>query len=200
MFSYSNVGGKIKIFAKVIFALDTALMILLGFAILVLAEEGNTMGLFFIILGPVFSWLGSLVLYGFGELVERAAEIAHNTSGAYDARKPVKKIYCAKCGTEADYGTHFCSRCGTSFTQQQSSTKRSVELAEREAILNDMKRDNAQRGAEASEPPKSLPTVQINRFGDGMCPVCNNAVSFDGNVGISKCPRCQVELKIQKNG
>ena len=196
MFSYSNVGGKLKIFAKIIFALDTALTVLLGIAILILAEESNTMGLFFIILGPVFSWLGSLVLYGFGELVERAAEIAHNTSNTYHiAQKNVKKIFCQKCGSEADYGSQFCAQCGSRFSQQQSNRRKYAELAEREAILNEMKGETPQ-----TEMPKNLPVVQINRFGDGVCPVCNHGVSFEGNVGNVKCPHCFKDLKIQKMG
>ena len=108
----------------------------------------------------------------------------------------IPQITCRHCGTEAVYGTKFCAQCGSSFYQQQATTNREKENREREEILREMKMANAQMNA---EPPKNLPTVSINRFGDGMCPICNKGVSFEGNVGNAKCPHCQSELKIQKN-
>ena len=197
MFNYDNIGGKIKGFAKAIFIIYTVLTLLIGAAILITADEDRAIGIFMILFGPLCSWLGSLVLYGFGEIIDILYDISHSTNGAYrTAQKNDRRVTCRHCGTEAVYGTKFCAQCGSSFYQQQATTNREKENREREEILREMKMANAQMNA---EPPKNLPTVSINRFGDGMCPICNKGVSFEGNVGNAKCPHCQSELKIQKN-
>ena len=88
---FDNIGGKIKTLAKVIcwagigFSIFFGLLVFIGCA---LSESGFFdvvigffLGILLIIIGSLASWIGSFFLYGFGELIERTAEIAQNTRG-----------------------------------------------------------------------------------------------------------------------
>lgn len=93
---WSNIGHKIKTLAKVICWIGIVLSVLVG--IMAIATNGTLQsygytyntgsniltGILVIILGVLGSWLGSLTMYGFGELVERAMNIDDKLS----AKKP----------------------------------------------------------------------------------------------------------------
>ena len=91
--------------------------------------------MFITLAGIVVSWLGSLVLYGFGELVDRAISIdnklgiPHSPASQAVSSVPVSpaapgpapvtgpaaagsSIFCPECGFEQDNTHTFCSRCG----------------------------------------------------------------------------------------
>ncbi len=74
---YSNIGGKIKVFAKVIACIGVVICIIYGFVMLVSMEGMALIGLLIMTVGSLLSWLSSLVLYGFGELVENSSIIAN---------------------------------------------------------------------------------------------------------------------------
>ena len=67
---YENIGAKIKNWAKWIFIAEAIGAIITGLALLFLDEELILCGLLVIILGPIVAWVGSWILYAFGELVE----------------------------------------------------------------------------------------------------------------------------------
>ena len=75
---FDNIGSKIKKLAKVLCWIGISVTALAGllFALLnfeALFYDGNILiplGLIF--LGPLLSWIGSFVLYGFGQLVENS--------------------------------------------------------------------------------------------------------------------------------
>ena len=73
MFNY--ISEKIKSMAKIFCSLGIIVSI---FCAVLLFMEGPQ-GLIVLIVGPMFSWLGSLIMYGFGELIEKVTEIAENT-------------------------------------------------------------------------------------------------------------------------
>ena len=75
---YNNIGGKIKVLAKCIFVIDAIAMFVVG--IVLLSEELIGAGLLTMFLGPVLAWVSSWLLYGFGELIDKASEIADNTA------------------------------------------------------------------------------------------------------------------------
>jgi len=71
---FDNIGGKIKMVAKVSCWIGIIASVILG--IIFLAESDNELiGLLFIILGPLCFWLGSFITYGFGELIENSAKL-----------------------------------------------------------------------------------------------------------------------------
>ena len=68
---YENIGGKIKNCAKWIFVVEAIAAILAGF---VLAAEEDGVFILVSIVGPLVAWVGSWLLYGFGELIETNAQ------------------------------------------------------------------------------------------------------------------------------
>ena len=93
---WSNIGNKIKVLAKVICWIGIVLSVIAGIAVLAGTSTvqaygytygtggGVLTGILVIVLGALGSWIGSLTLYGFGELVDRAMSIDDKLS----ARKP----------------------------------------------------------------------------------------------------------------
>lgn len=75
---FNNVGGKIKAVAKVTAWVGIVFCLIYGFVLLVPADDTAPIGLLIMTVGSLLSWMSSLVLYGFGELVENSAVIAGN--------------------------------------------------------------------------------------------------------------------------
>ena len=79
---YSNIGKKIQKLAMVCAILGMIVCVIIGSIIIKSAEgyaydeTGVTIGIIVIILGSIFSWVLSFVLYGFGRLVENSDIIA----------------------------------------------------------------------------------------------------------------------------
>lgn len=87
---YTNVGGKIKGLAKAIAWIGTILSIIYGVSVIgltgtlsynagptagFLTGGGVLMGILIIVVGSILSRLISLVLYGFGELVDNSGQM-----------------------------------------------------------------------------------------------------------------------------
>jgi hypothetical protein len=99
---YTNIGGKIKLLAKVWAWLGIIASVGLAIAQLVMinhaptggmAEEISLMSILtavgIVVAGTLISWVSSWALYGFGELIAKASEIAENTrKPAADAHRP----------------------------------------------------------------------------------------------------------------
>ncbi|MDY5940028.1 MAG: hypothetical protein SPJ23_00045 [Eubacteriales bacterium] len=67
---YENIGGKIKNLAKWIFIIEAIGSIIAGLVLLFTDEDLILYGLLTLVCGPIFAWVGSWILYAFGELVE----------------------------------------------------------------------------------------------------------------------------------
>lgn len=63
---FDNIGGKIKVLAQVVCWIGITISVIFG---LISFENG---GIVVIILGSLFSWIGSFTLYGFGQLIENS--------------------------------------------------------------------------------------------------------------------------------
>ena len=81
---FNNVGGKLKTLAKVVAWIGMIASCMLGLGSIVLVRIGVgafipigfLMGFLIMVIGFLISWLSSLGLYAFGELVENSAIIA----------------------------------------------------------------------------------------------------------------------------
>lgn len=79
---YSDIGKKIKGWAKAIFIIESILFIISAIIMLSFAAEDEVwlpLALVTAILGPVVSWISSWLLYAFGELVDKTAANERNT-------------------------------------------------------------------------------------------------------------------------
>ncbi len=76
---FENIGGKLKILAKIVTVLGIGASLFAGIYFTVTGRIELWQGVTVLIGGPFLFWIISAYTYGFGELVERTAEIAYNT-------------------------------------------------------------------------------------------------------------------------
>lgn len=81
---FDNIGGKIKGLASFICWVGIIACVIIGIVMIVSATSGYRtdsemvfLGIVTMIVGSLLSWVGSFVLYGFGELVENSAELVY---------------------------------------------------------------------------------------------------------------------------
>ena len=79
---YNNIGGKIKILAKVLFCVGAAVSLIVAVFYIFegLTEDISTLvwaGVFTLCLGPLSAWLSTWLLYGFGVLVESNEKLSN---------------------------------------------------------------------------------------------------------------------------
>ena len=84
---FNNIGSKIMKLAKVICWLGIIASVISGIVTIVAgsgsrytAGAGVLSGILIIVVGSLFSWIGSFFTYGFGQLIENTDEIRKNTS------------------------------------------------------------------------------------------------------------------------
>lgn len=68
-----------KILAKIICWLGIAFSMLVAILVSIIGKKEAILSIFILIVGPLFSWTSSFVMYGFGELIDKSTEIAKNT-------------------------------------------------------------------------------------------------------------------------
>lgn len=73
---FNNIGSKIKKLTTFVAVFLMIIFTIIGAIYMYRFSDEWYIGLLIIIIGSLFSWLGSFVLYGFGELVENSAIIA----------------------------------------------------------------------------------------------------------------------------
>ena len=76
---YENIGSKIKNWAKWIFVIEAIGAVITGLVLLFTGEELILYGLLTLVCGPIVAYVGSWILYAFGELVEKTADNENNT-------------------------------------------------------------------------------------------------------------------------
>ncbi len=78
---YADIGCKIKGWAKWIFIIDAILAVLFGIATMVSGENDFSiiLGIMILVLGPIFAWILSWLLYGFGELIDKTCATERHT-------------------------------------------------------------------------------------------------------------------------
>lgn len=74
---FTNVGRKIKVYAKICLWMETIIFVIYGIVVLGDAywAEEVVIGIALIIGGPISAWIISLFIYGFGEIVEKISSI-----------------------------------------------------------------------------------------------------------------------------
>ena len=88
---FNNIGHKIQVLAKVLCWIGIICWVITGLALMagefVRANSGAGVvaGIMTIIVGVLVSWIGSFLLYGFGQLVEDTHAIRANTESKKDA-------------------------------------------------------------------------------------------------------------------
>ena len=129
---FDNIGLKIKMLAKFSTIIGIVISCIVGFVAML--SGAFLMGLLYALIGALIAWVGSFLLYGFGELVENNQIIAcycmenpKNNEGAQSnssstlnnsvkfddhSRRPQTMKSCHKCGGYYDVGIEECPHCG----------------------------------------------------------------------------------------
>ena len=94
---YDNVGAKIKTLAKVMAIVGAIASVVAGLAVIAFDGDYFLIGVIITVVGAVMAWLSSLMLYGFGELIDKASEIERNTR-ASGGKKVQNKIDSERIG------------------------------------------------------------------------------------------------------
>lgn len=76
---YYNIGGKLKGLAIVMFVCGFIASIFMGISLMVMDDSLILLGILLIVLGAFVSWISSLALYGFGEIIQKLTAIEKNT-------------------------------------------------------------------------------------------------------------------------
>ena len=83
---FSNIGGKIKGLAKFICWVGIISSVVAGIVLIISSHNSNgyysytdtnmiIAGILVMLFGSILSWIGSFVLYGFGELVDNSSKL-----------------------------------------------------------------------------------------------------------------------------
>lgn len=72
---FTNIGKKIKTLAQIICGLGIGISVITGFILIAQDEDTLFVGVLILLLGSLFSWIGSFMTYGFGEIIERLTNI-----------------------------------------------------------------------------------------------------------------------------
>ena len=82
---YDKIGKKIKALTKVLSIILIVISVIFGIVSFCLSGENGIFliyGFTFLIFMPIFIWIGSFTLYGFGELVDKVCDIESRLSGS----------------------------------------------------------------------------------------------------------------------
>lgn len=110
---YDNIGRKLKDLAQIFTALGIIASIIFG--IFMFVGSQIFLGLLVIALGSLLSWISSLFLYGFGELIEKNCEIARNTDiivKSLESKNAIEQVQVAE-NQQDTTSTHkwLCNNC-----------------------------------------------------------------------------------------
>lgn len=106
---FDNIGSKIKTLAKILCVVEFILCLLAAFFLFQLSSKfgsaGGSLRLYgFVVLifGPLIFWVGNFILYGFGELVDNSAIIAHR-NGKIQVKLSLKTTLCKASYIPCDF-------------------------------------------------------------------------------------------------
>lgn len=98
---FDNIGKKIKLLASVLCWVGIIAYVIVAIIMIVVGMVGSDiligLGLIFLFVGPLISWISSFFMYGFGELIDKVGDIERNTRGGErksvaQARKETERI------------------------------------------------------------------------------------------------------------
>lgn len=79
---FENIGRKIKGLTKIICWVGIIASIVAAIAMMSMGEDVLlVIGIIMLVVGPIMSWVSSFIMYGFGELVDRATSVEQILSG-----------------------------------------------------------------------------------------------------------------------
>lgn len=102
---FDNIGGKIKGLAKTVCWIGIGISVFTGFIFVIIGAENSygpfdnvlaPLGWFIMIGGSFLSWIGSFLLYGFGQLIENSDKLVELNGGTTGKNAPQQTTYSVK--------------------------------------------------------------------------------------------------------
>lgn len=193
---YAHIGRKIKNLAIASFIVEAIGAVITG--IILLVDSGFEEGwwaIFIILCGPIVAFVGSWLLYGLGEIIDKLSEIERNTGLAY---KPdaVKEIYVQeeRSKYEAEEQAKINEIERLKREEQLRKEREFAEQKKREEREAAEQKKRAEREADEQlrrDHDKGIPTpIRLNRFGEATCPRCSRDLDANEKNNAQKCPKC----------
>lgn len=92
---YENIGGKIKTLAKVVCWVEIIACVVGGIVLCCIGSQSYDSvvlsGVALMLLGPLISWVGSFLLYGYGDLISRVQSIEEKRNGSDGSNREPEK-------------------------------------------------------------------------------------------------------------
>ncbi len=128
---FNEIGKKIKGVASAVCWIQIVIYAIMGIVLMVSSKELILAGFLVGSIGCLIAWLSSIVLYGFGEIIDKVCNIekALNNQNNVDqktymfgtetrrannnGKKAADSYYCGNCGCEGPYGGN-CPICNSS--------------------------------------------------------------------------------------
>ena len=168
---FNNIGGKIKTVAQVICWLGIIGSIIMGIAMISAFDEIS--GILIILLGPLFSWIGSFITYGFGQLIENSdILVEQGKKGEYTTSHIISSIK-ALSGEAKPTATA---------SQKSVVTKPSTVIEDSEKVCPNCKQTLSANNAFCTHCGFKLPTKDNKH----ICPSCGT-VSKEDSVFCTQC-------------
>ena len=111
---YNNIGGKIKGLAQTMFIFEAIGAIITGVVLMATGEDLTLYGFLTLVCGPIVAYVGSLILYAFGELVEDIHAM-RNKYYPIEEEQKAQAFTCPNCQRKVYYGDVSCGSCGQQF-------------------------------------------------------------------------------------
>ncbi len=115
---FNNIGGKIKGLATVLTSAGIIASCIIGIIYILSGDGDNVLqGFLILAIGSLSSWLGSFLLYGFGQLVENSdilvyyAERDRTEDRQRQTETYVRWWKCPECGFQNKESEQQCAQC-----------------------------------------------------------------------------------------
>ena len=120
---FDNIGSKIKNVTVVFTVIGMAVSVIAGIVVMLLEKSflNFLLGVIVIALGCFISWLTSLGMYGFGQLIENTDKLVAMQNEKEEIKTTPKKVIegkyrvCPHCGSTTR--NNVCDMCGNEITE-----------------------------------------------------------------------------------
>ena len=218
---FKNVGSTIKTLARILMGIGTAIaailslysfMMCVGYAF----EAGDGGFILAALLAPpiilvvvfVITWLAAIMIYSYGEIVDKLCEIERNTAKTENQKQEQEKAEKQKAETERlererkAREIEIEKEIEEQRVEREREREREEQCVKRERLIEEMRRNEElaqqRRNEERERQIKNALEIKINSHCEGLCPKCGNSVTFERNFGYDKCKHCNTMLKITK--
>ena len=182
---YKNIGKLIKLIAKSACLAVAITAVIAGIVLLIVDHDYSyrVPGLL-ICVAPVASYILSVFVYGYGELIDKVCDLKYKLVGA-DEEPETKPETEQLEEPEEEIRPHGSVEV-KAITKGQSKTKKKTSFTE-----------SAKTHIEPVDETEDEVEEAAEEYVEVVCPFCKQLLSFDVGTEKAVCPYCDIELNIK---